>query len=135
MSPKTLLDTDTVTALTKRNPGTEARERRYRRDHARVSTSAYTRFEVERGWRAIGATAQLSGFRRFCASAEVLPLDDAVLYRAAEICAHLHRAGNLIIDGDIPIAATAIVHGLTLATNNTRYFARIDGLILDNWLS
>jgi tRNA(fMet)-specific endonuclease VapC len=36
-------------------------------------------------------------------------------------------------DFDILIGATAIVHGLTLVTNNTRHFENISGLALEDW--
>ena len=37
-------------------------------------------------------------------------------------------------DADILIAATAIVHGYGVITNNERHFSRIKGLHIDNWL-
>jgi tRNA(fMet)-specific endonuclease VapC len=32
------------------------------------------------------------------------------------------------------IATTAIVHGLTLVTHNTRHFVRVPGLALEDWI-
>lgn len=66
---------------------------------------------------------------------EILPIDDAIVTRAAAIYAELHRGGNLIGDADILIAATALEFGLVLATNNTRHFGRMEGLDLVNWLT
>lgn len=37
-------------------------------------------------------------------------------------------------DADILIAATALVQGLVLTTNNEAHFRRIPGLRVDNWL-
>lgn len=54
--------------------------------------------------------------------------------RAAEIYADLYQRGGLIGDADILIAATAIVEGCGLVTNNERHFERIEGLNVDNWL-
>jgi tRNA(fMet)-specific endonuclease VapC len=36
---------------------------------------------------------------------------------------------------DMQIAATAIVHNLTLVTHNTKDFQHISGLRLDDWLA
>jgi tRNA(fMet)-specific endonuclease VapC len=64
-------------------------------------------------------------------------LDTDVLHaivQAATIYADLHRRGELICDADILIAATAITHGLTVATNNQAHFRRIPDLLVVNWL-
>ena len=36
---------------------------------------------------------------------------------------------------DLLIAATALEHGATLVTNNVREFARVPGLMVEDWLS
>lgn len=133
MIQKSLLDTDTLSFVMKREPKVIAREQFYKVDHPRLTISAFTRFEVERGLKSIGATRQLVIFGRSLNSIDVLPLDDRVLDQASDIYAILHRKGKLIKDGDILIAATAVVYGLPLVTNNTRHFNRIAGLTLDNW--
>lgn len=46
----------------------------------------------------------------------------------------LHREGTLIGDADLLIAATARIHRLVLATNNTRHFQRIAELSILNSL-
>lgn len=43
-------------------------------------------------------------------------------------------SGLIIDDADMFIAACALVHGLTMVTNNTKHFRRIKGLKLDNWM-
>ena len=55
--------------------------------------------------------------------------------QATDIYADLYRRGTLIGDADILIAATALVHGLVVITNNGAHFRRITGLQLDNWLT
>ncbi len=74
-------------------------------------------------------------FEAFCVKNEVLPITDEIVVVAADIYADLHSRGQLIPDADILIAATAMHHGLVLATNNQRDFGRIAGLQLDNWLT
>ena len=47
--------------------------------------------------------------------------------------ADLSRAGQAIGAHDLQIAATALLHGLTLVTANEREFARVAGLRLEIW--
>ena len=45
------------------------------------------------------------------------------------------RAGTLIGELDTQIAAQALAEGLTLVTHNTRHFARVPGLRLEDWMA
>ena len=130
MEPKTLLDTDVLSRLMRQTPSVVDRARDYLADHSRLSIFLITRFEILRGLKASGATTRLAAF---CAADEVLPVDDSVVVRAAEIYADLYGRGQLIPDADILIAATAPENGLVLATNNLRDFSRIPALQIDNW--
>ena len=85
--------------------------------------------------KAKAATAQLVTFRALCGASNILPLTDEVVEVASDIYATLHRNGTLITDADILIAATALVFGLPLVTNNTGHFSRVQGLSLLNWLT
>lgn len=101
----------------------------------RGRASVMTRFEALRGLKAKGAAAQIRSFELFCAANEVLPLTDAIVVRAADIYADLHRRGQLIGDADTLIAATALEHGLDIVTNNVEHFGRVPGVILHDWLA
>jgi tRNA(fMet)-specific endonuclease VapC len=46
----------------------------------------------------------------------------------AEIAARLNAAGNTVGQHDLWIAATALTHGLMVATFNARHFERVPGL-------
>lgn len=46
--------------------------------------------------------------------------------------ARLAIAGTIIADFDLLIGATAIHHGLTLVTNNTKHFQRLNGIKLED---
>ena len=135
MEPKTLLDTDVLSGLMRKSPPALRRARSYLADHHQFTISLVSRFEVLRGLKAKGATAQLAAFDAFCGTNEVLPITDGVVLRAADIYADLHARGQLIPDADILIAATAIENALVLATNNVDDFRRIAGLQIDNWLA
>lgn len=64
----------------------------------------------------------------------VIESDEAISELFGELKARLEKNGMIIDDADLYIAACAKVHGLTLVTNNTKYFKRIKGLKLENWV-
>ena len=72
---------------------------------------------------------------------QILPLvrwiamDSAVSDRAGAMAATLEREGKQIGLHDVLIAATAIEYDLTLVTRNTRHFARLAGLRVENWFA
>ena len=61
-----------------------------------------------------------------------LPLSGS-LRTDAQIRALLEQQGIRIEDTDLFIAAVALDHDLTLVTHNTRHFARIPGLSIEDW--
>ena len=135
IAAKTLLDTDTLSAVMRNKPVVMKRANVYRTTHSQFSFSLMTRFEMLRGMKARGASAQLAVFEHMCQVHEVLPITESIIVRAADIYADLHRRGELIPDADLIIGATAIEYGCVLATNNVRHFGRITGLVIDNWLA
>jgi tRNA(fMet)-specific endonuclease VapC len=59
---------------------------------------------------------------------EPLPVTTAIARAHAELWAELENDGNLIGAHDLWIAATALSHGMDVATANTRDFGRVPGL-------
>jgi predicted nucleic acid-binding protein len=59
---------------------------------------------------------------------QILVVDAPVAQRFGELRNDLRKAGKLIADMDLLIAATALVHNLTLCTQNVKHFSRIPGL-------
>ncbi len=55
--------------------------------------------------------------------------------KTATIRATLEKQGNTIGAYDIQIAVVALSLNMTLLTNNTREFERVEGLKLDNWVN
>jgi tRNA(fMet)-specific endonuclease VapC len=55
--------------------------------------------------------------------------------RAALTRATLERSGKIIGAMDLLIAAHALSLNLTLVTNNTKEFNRVQGLALENWVT
>lgn len=133
MYPLSLLDTDILSGLFKKDPNVLARATEYIRIHRHLTISHITRYEILKGLKAKKATKQIKLFNRFCTANIVLPITDDVIVKAADIYASLKEQGNLISDADILVAAISIVNNLLLITNNTDHFSRIKGLKLDNW--
>ena len=68
----------------------------------------------------------------FLAGVQLLPIVQALdVFAKEKAC--LRKAGTIIDDFDLLIGATAVAHGLTLVTNNSRHLARIKGVVLEDW--
>ncbi len=63
---------------------------------------------------------------------EAMPVDVAKTY--GSIRRTLEQRGQIIGCNDLWIAAHALSLGLTLITNNTQEFSRVDGLKIENWV-
>jgi len=64
----------------------------------------------------------------------VVPFDQDAVFYYGKIRASLERRGTPIGALDLMIAAHALSLGITLVTNNTREFIRVDGLKIENWV-
>jgi tRNA(fMet)-specific endonuclease VapC len=64
----------------------------------------------------------------------VISLSPAIMNAYGGIKADLQSKGTIIDEFDLLIAATAIVGGYTLVTNNIKHFKHIPFLTLENWV-
>ena len=129
-----LLDTDILSEVFKRrNAEVKQHAATYLQQHLQFTFSAFSRFEVRRGYFSKQAVKQLSLFDAFCGHCRVLPVDDAIFNRAALLWADARRGGHPCGDADVLIAETALEHGLTLVTGNLRHFGWITGLQTQDW--
>jgi len=81
--------------------------------------------------RAVDATVRmrrLAWVERVLARLDPLPIGLHVARAHAEIWARLEADGALIGAHDLWIAATALAHGMRVATVNARHFERVPGL-------
>ena len=69
----------------------------------------------------------------FLAGITVMPFDANAAKEYGKIRFDLKSKGHMIGANDLLIAAHARSLGLTLVTNNTKEFERVDGLKLENW--
>jgi len=63
------------------------------------------------------------------------PFDDQAASHYARIRHALERAGQRIGAHDLEIAAIALARGLTVVTHNASEFARVPGLLWEDWES
>ncbi len=129
-----VVDTDTLSEVIKgRDAWVQRRATVYLAAYGRFTFSIITRYEILRGLQARQAARQIQAFDARCQQSTILPLTDRVVVMAAQLYGDLARRGALISDADIMIAATALVNGLALVTENTAHFQRISGLTLHSW--
>ena len=133
-TPPALLDSDMLSEVMKgKDPQVLRHAREYLEEHGVFRFSIVTRYEVLRGLCAKNATRQIANFLDECRTSIVYPMTEEVVDRGAEIYGSLWRQGQLISEGDVLIAATALLQNLVLVTGNEEHFQRIEGLRLLNW--
>lgn len=71
----------------------------------------------------------------FASRLEVLGYGEKAAHHYGDIKAGLEQQGAVIGPNDLHIASHARSEGLTLITNNTGEFKRVEGLRIDNWVS
>lgn len=67
------------------------------------------------------------------AQTAILPIDLPTARTHARIWADLAAEGRMIGAHDMWLAASAITHGLQIATLNPREFERVPGLVVERW--
>lgn len=103
----------------------------------RLHLAAITASELLHGVHRADSALRRSRRQRFVEAVldalPVLPFDLETARVHAQIWADLTRKGEPIGPHDLQIAATALHHGLSLATANEREFRRLPGLTLEVW--
>ena len=74
-----------------------------------------------------------SQLKELCSLVEILPFEEDAARFAASIRANLEKKGTPIGACDVLVAGTALANKGVLVTNNTREFARVSKLKLENW--
>jgi len=128
-----LLDTNVIADLV-RNPRGSIAQHIRRVGEAQVCTSiivaAELRYEVAKK-----SSARLAKqLAAVLGALDILPLETPADRAYGEIRARLEKAGRSIDGNDLLIAAHVFALGCTLVTDNTAEFARVEGLLHENWL-
>ncbi len=130
-----LMDTNIVTAILKKNLKIRNKLRKIGTQNKEAFISCITYYEIKRGLLYAKATRQLSDFDELHKTHKVVLLDDLqIIEKASEIHADLKRKGTPIQDADVLIAATAIVKGLILVSNDSDML-RVIGVTVEDWLN
>jgi tRNA(fMet)-specific endonuclease VapC len=131
---KSLLDTSILIAFLKGEENVVIKVEKYIEEFDRLSLSIITYYEILRGLKYLGNERKLMSFEELIEKSEIITLDREVISRASEIYAELKGRGELIEDADILIAASCLVKGMVLVTDNEEHFIRIESLKVENWL-
>ncbi len=78
--------------------------------------------------------ATLNNVKRLGERLPVQAMSTDVAETYARIRSSLEMQGNIIGGNDLWIAAHALTLGLTIITNNTREFGRVENLRVENWV-
>ena len=124
-----VLDTDTLSELSRGNTIVKARAVAYLSEFGRLTITAITVFERLRGYRAAIRAGkpferQLQAFEALVANCVVLPFDQDAAVVAADIWSASARSRRRQL-GDILIAAVAVSRQIPLATRNKRDFQQL----------
>lgn len=124
-----ILDTDTLSELSRGNPHVNQQAREYVAQFGRLSITSVTVFERLRGYQvALRAgkpfERQLRVFEALVATCIVLPFDQEAASLAADIWSGVARSHRQQL-GDILIAAIAASRRLPLVTRNRSDFERL----------
>ena len=124
-----VLDTDTLSELSRGNPHVSEQALTYLADFGRLTVTAVTVFERLRGYRVAirdgrPLERQMQAFEALIASCIVLPFDQEAARVAAEIWSAVARRDRQQL-GDILIASVAVSRQLPLVTRNRRDFERL----------
>lgn len=132
-----MLDTCICSFIMREQPETVIKrlEQAVLRSH-RVVVSAITYAEMRFGASGPKASPRhVQLVEAFCARLDaILPWDRPAVDATTEIKLALRLAGTSIGPNDTAIAGHAIAVGAILVTNNTREFARVPGLVLEDWV-
>jgi tRNA(fMet)-specific endonuclease VapC len=127
-----MLDTDIcIYAINRKSPSVISAFRRSLA--AGLGVSSVTASELFYGVARTGSQRNLNALHRFLAALEIAPFDAAAAQVYGPMRAWLESQGTPIGPYDTLIAAHAHALGVTLVSNNTREFARVPGLTLENW--
>ncbi len=129
-----LLDTNICIYIINAKPASVlARFQRYRMGD--IGLCSVVAAELAFGVAKSGSARNRQALEMFLAPLTVLPFDAAAVWAYGELRADLERRGTPIGSLDTLIAAHALSQQATLVTNNTREFAKVPGLQLDDWVS
>ena len=127
-----LLDIDTIIYSLKGNEKIAENLKRHMNDP--LSICVITLMELYYGaYKSQKVESNLAKIRALENAFDIIPIGTESIQVFGLIKSKLEKRGKPLDDFDIILASVALTHNLTLVTNNTRHFQRIEGLSLANW--
>lgn len=134
-----LFDTNIVSETRKRRPAAEWT--RWAAAHpGPIFLSVLTIGEIQKGIAKLGSSGQTEMLARWLEelvsvtfAGRILPVDEQVARVWGEICGRSQRDGYSLPAIDSLLAATAVVHDLTVITRNSRDFLRCGARVENPW--
>lgn len=129
-----MLDTNICIYIIKNKP--ESVKERFREfEVGELCISSITVSELMYGgYKSQQIERNLQALESFLMPFEIVDYDYVASIEYGKIRASLEKKGQVIGNMDMQIAGHALALDMTLVTNNTKEFVRIDGLSLDNWV-
>lgn len=93
------------------------------------SVSAVSAFEVTHTRSAAVRDAAVA----FVSSFDVFPVDGSTAFAASRLAVDLRARGRELPMADLLIAATCLLHDLTLVTRNRKHFSQVPRLRVRSW--
>lgn len=128
-----LLDTNILSDLV-RHPQGRISEHIREVGEARICTSIIVAAELRYGAAKRGSPRLAMQLDAVLGALDILPFEAPAEAAYAVIRTELEQIGRPIGGNDLLIAAQAVALGHTIVTDNEGEFARIDGLLCENWL-
>lgn len=128
-----LLDTNIVSAHLRKKPDLTHRFLQY---SGRLHISTITLAELYT-WANRRGNPQpvFAGITEILSEVRLLDFDKVCAERFGTTRGHQLKTGSLTQEVDLFLAATALAHDLTLVTHNTKDFANIPGLRVEDWIA
>ena len=128
-----LLDTDTVIYILKGHPIVEQNLRE--NAHETMKVSVITLMELYYGaFKSKKVTSNLAKVKTIENALEILPVGQEITEIFGMEKARLESYGKPLDDFDLVLGCSALAYNLTLVTNNSKHFKRIESLRIVNWV-
>ena len=128
-----LLDTNIISNLVRQPDGIATHKLR-ENSAAYLCTSIVVACELRFGAEKANSDLLRERIEQILARLEILPLDAPADSIYGRIRHDLESKGTPIGPNDLLIAAHALAQNLTLVTDNTGEFSRVEGLFVENWI-
>jgi tRNA(fMet)-specific endonuclease VapC len=129
-----LLDTNIcIYIINTKPPAVLARFQQYRLGD--IGLCSVVAAELAFGVAKSGSARNRQALEMFLAPLTILPFDESAAWAYGDLRAVLERCGTPIGSLDTMIAAHALSQQALLVTHNTREFAKVPGLQLDDWVA